>query len=63
MIKNTLINEIETSDSLSILKQVNEKISERKFHEFTHILYDLRTLLGNEKKNYLEIGSYVGSSS
>lgn len=54
---------IEESNSLEILKNVNSKIPERKFHEFTHILYDIRTLLGKNIKNYVEIGSYIGSSS
>ena len=43
---------------------VNNSISEKHFHEFTHILYDIRTLLGNKSNiNYLEIGSYIGSSA
>lgn len=58
-----LENIIKTSDSLEILKKVNLQINERQFHEFTHILYDIRTMLGNQPKTYLEIGSYVGSSA
>lgn len=52
-----------TSNSLEILRKVNKNIPERNFHEFTHILHDIRTLLGDEEKTYLEIGSYVGSSA
>lgn len=52
-----------TSNSLEILRKVNKNIPERHFHEFTYILYDIRTLLGDGKKTYLEIGSYVGSSA
>ena len=52
-----------TSNSLEILKKINKSIPERNFHEFTYILHDLRALLGNEEKTYLEIGSYVGSSA
>ena len=52
-----------TSNSLEILRKVNKNIPERNFHEFTYILHDIRTLLGNEEKTYLEIGSYVGSSA
>lgn len=51
------------SDSLKILREININISERNFHEHTHILYDLRTFLGEAKKNYVEIGTYVGASA
>ena len=60
---NKVIEEVSKSNSLNILRNINEKILERKFHEHTYILYDLRTILGKENKNYLEIGSYIGSSS
>jgi predicted O-methyltransferase YrrM len=59
----TLANTQKTRASLEALRRVNERIPERKFHEFTYILHDLRTLLGMEEKTYLEIGSYVGSSA
>jgi hypothetical protein len=59
----SLIEIIKSSDSLNILREINSNIGERKFHEFTHILYDIRTYLGNKEKTYLEIGSYVGSSA
>ena len=52
-----------TSNSLDILRKVNKNIPERNFHESTYILHDIRTLLGDEEKTYLEIGSYVGSSA
>lgn len=42
---------------------MNKSITERKFHEHTYILYDIRTLLGEKIKTYMEIGSYVGSSA
>jgi predicted O-methyltransferase YrrM len=32
-------------------------------HHHYHILYDLRTILGNEKKIYTEIGTYCGGSA
>ena len=59
----TLEELIKTSNSLDILRNVNKTFNDRKFHEFTHILYDVRTILGEYKKTYLEIGSYVGSSA
>ena len=60
---NKIIEEISKSNSLEILRKVNKIIPEKKFHEYTHILYDLRTILGEKEINYLEIGSYVGSSA
>lgn len=52
---------IKNSQSLEILRNLD--IKERRFHEHTHILYDLRTLLGSEKCIYVEIGTYVGTSA
>ena len=49
--------------SLMVLREVNDRIPERHFHEHAHILYDIRTLLGPDIKTYVEIGSYVGSSA
>lgn len=63
MTKDQLIEEAMRSGSLLKLRNINDSIKERHFHEHTHILYDIRTLLGNETKNYVEIGSYVGSSA
>ncbi len=61
--KSKLFDIQKSGESLKMLRDVNLKITERKFHEFTHILYDIRTLLGDEEKTFLEIGSYVGSSA
>jgi hypothetical protein len=58
-----IFNEIKNSNSHEILKNVNNNVDGRKFHDHTHILYDIRTLLGPELKNYTEIGAYIGSSS
>jgi predicted O-methyltransferase YrrM len=52
-----------TEKSLTILREINNRIVERHFHEHTHVLYDIRTALGPELKTYVEIGSYVGSSA
>lgn len=49
--------------ALAALRSVQDQIQERSFHEATHILYDLRTYLGNRPVKYLEIGSYTGISS
>ena len=63
-IYNELINTIKCSDSLKILQEnVVGKLLGSTFHHHAHILYDIRTLLGKEKKVYLEIGSYCGGSA
>lgn len=54
---------LQKSISLQLLRHINASMPERKFHEHTHILYDIRTSLGPAKKVYLEIGSYIGSSA
>ena len=52
-----------TITALQALRDVQNRVVERNFHEATHILYDLRTHLGNRPVKYLEIGSYTGISS
>jgi predicted O-methyltransferase YrrM len=49
--------------SINMLRNINKNIEERKFHDFTYILHDIRSILGKKKKTYMEIGSYVGSSA
>ena len=62
-IKDLLEKINQSSESLKKLREINGIISERKFHEHTHILYDIRTFLGEKDVNFVEIGSYVGSSA
>jgi predicted O-methyltransferase YrrM len=62
-IKDLLEKINQSSESLKKLREINEMIGERKFHEHTHILYDIRTFLGEKDVNFVEIGSYVGSSA
>lgn len=52
-----------TKDALIALRSIRAKVQERGFHEATHVLYDLRTMLGNRPVKYLEIGSYTGISA
>lgn len=52
-----------SQESLNILRDVNSRNKLKKFHEWTHILYGIRTLMGPEIKTYMEIGSYIGSSA
>ena len=50
------------SGSLDLAKTVARTMRGKTFHQDYHFLYDLRTLLGPEKKAYLEIGVYNGGS-
>lgn len=52
-----------SQESLDLLRDVNKNIKLNHFHEWTHILYGIRTMLGAETKTYMEIGSYIGSSA
>ena len=60
--KKVLIEEINKKNSINTLREIN-KLFSKKFHEHTYILYDLRTIIGEKQINYLEIGSYIGSSA
>ena len=51
-----------TKSSLEKNKFISENMMGSTFHLHTHILYDIRTHLGEGLKNYLEIGSYAGAS-
>eukprot|EP00977_Amphora_coffeiformis_P011958 scaffold2917_cov191-Amphora_coffeaeformis.AAC.51 len=52
-----------TTTALNALRSIVKKILENHVHEATHIMYDLRTTLGNCPVKYLEIGSYTGLSA
>ncbi len=58
-----LIKEIRQSNSLAIFKEIQNSIKERSFHLWNHILYDVRTVIGDKPCTYLEIGSYCGASA
>jgi predicted O-methyltransferase YrrM len=59
-LKEQIKETIKNSPSYEVLKTILTRI--KSFHHHTHILYDLRTLLG-EKCVYVEIGSYCGASA
>ena len=61
--KEDLISVIEGSTSHSIMKQIVQNMKGGTVHHLTHILYDLRTLLGEEKKSYFEIGALNGATT
>jgi predicted O-methyltransferase YrrM len=53
-----------TKKSLDINKEISEKMEEKTFHFHTHILYDIRTYIGEASAvKYLEIGAYAGGSA
>ena len=60
--KDVNYNFIITKNSLSKNKEISHNMEGSTFHFHTHILYDIRTSLGEEEKTYLEIGSYAGGS-
>lgn len=51
-----------TEDSLLRLNEISQSMDGTTFHKYTHILYDIRTELGDNPITYLEIGSYAGAS-
>ena len=51
-----------TEDSLKKLHHISKNMEGKTFHFYTHILYDIRTKLGEGEKTYLEIGSFAGAS-
>jgi cephalosporin hydroxylase len=57
-----MIEIIKNSNSNEIVKTISKTMKGKTFHHHYHILYDIRTLLGNEKKIYTEIGTYCGGS-
>ena len=50
-------------ESLNALRTAQKSVPEGSFHEGTHVLYDLRTFLGQRPVKYLEIGTFTGISS
>lgn len=60
--KDKLINVIKNSNSSQLVKDISENMYGSTMHHHYHILYDIRTLLGPDKKIYTEIGSYNGGS-
>lgn len=53
---------IQHSNSNDIVKDISNKMVGKTFHHHYHILYDIRTLLGETPKIYTEIGTYCGGS-
>ena len=51
-----------TNESLEKNKIISNNMEGSTFHFHTHILYDIRTKLGDGDVTYFEIGSYCGAS-
>lgn len=49
------------SGSQSITNQIRSDMKGIDHHNHYHILYDIRSLLGSDRKNYLQIGSVCGA--
>ncbi len=58
-----VIDAVSSSTSNNIVKNISENMNGSTMHHHYHILYDLRTLLGPDKKTYCEIGTYNGGSA
>lgn len=56
-------NFVITNESLFKIREISDKMENKTFHFHTHILYDIRTSLGEKEINYLEIGAYAGGSA
>lgn len=62
VIGTKLLKELKNSNSYSIVQEINQRMP-LSYHCHTHVLYDLRTMLGDTPITYLEIGSLNGSSA
>ncbi len=60
---DSLYDTIRASNSNELVKTISKKMGGSTFHHHYHILYDIRTMLGPEKKIYTEIGTFCGGSA
>ena len=51
---------IKNSNSNEIIKKISNEMTGKFFHHHSHIIYDIRTILGKEEKTYLEINCNDG---
>jgi len=58
-----LLNIFQNTKSNDIVKNICKTMTGTTFHHHYHILYDIRTLLGETNKIYTEIGTYCGGST
>ena len=52
-----------TQESVNLVHHISETMESHTFHHHYHILYDIRTLMGEKPLNYVEIGAFAGGSA
>ena len=57
-----ILNHKDLKHSLEVVDQVSKGIRGYVCHQMIHVLYVLKELMGDECKNYLEIGTHNGGS-
>ena len=60
--KEKILNHEKFSESLEVTRSISKNISGYVCHEMIHVLYVLKEMMGNDCKNYLEIGTHNGGS-
>lgn len=60
--KMDIIKVLQTSTVFNRVKEISDEMHGKTFHHHIYVLYELRTLLGPEKKMYTEIGTFNGGS-
>lgn len=61
-LRESITSEHAKGQGASRLTEINNKIG-TCMHPFTSVLYDLRSILDDREKTYVEIGSYKGNSA
>lgn len=57
-----IIQQVKSSHSNRYILDISNNMYGKTFHHHNHILYDLRDLLGQTSKVYMEIGTFNGGS-
>lgn len=57
------MQQIITQESKELVEFISNNMESHTFHHHYHILYDLRTFLGKDPINYVEIGCFAGGSA
>ena len=62
-LRKKILKEVKRSLSLKVMDGIASNMNGEVVHHHMHILYDLRTLLGEKVINYLEIGTFHGGQT
>lgn len=57
-----IIQQVKSSQSNQHILEISNNMHGQTFHHHNHSLYDLRDLLGQTSKVYMEIGTFNGGS-